>query len=40
MMAIELELTLYFDEGDPVPTVAELEDAFNCTVVEYVDEEV
>ena len=37
---VELTVILRVEDGDPVPTEAELERAFDCVVVAYEEEEV
>lgn len=38
-MATELNLTLWFEEGDPVPTREDLEESLDCVVIYYDNEE-
>lgn len=38
-MASELTLVLWFDEGTPVPTNEEIEQKFECAVIERDEEE-
>jgi hypothetical protein len=39
-MATELTLVLRFEEGDPPPLKEDIEYEFDCTVMEYEEEEV